>query len=122
MNRIASAYRSRKPGLDSVHLGCSLWLLTVTAVLAAATATINIDPSKPGPRLNPRMYGIFLEEINHGVDGGLYAELIRNRGFEDAKPPEGFTLRDGRWLDEKGYVDSDLARKPPYPPMKSARA
>jgi hypothetical protein len=26
------------------------------------------------------------------VDGGLYAELIRNRGFEDAKPPEGFTL------------------------------
>jgi len=37
------------------------------------------------------MYGIFLEEINHGVDGGLYAEMIRNRGFEDAKPPEGFT-------------------------------
>ncbi len=37
------------------------------------------------------MYGIFLEEINHGVDGGLYAELIRNRGFEDSRPPEGFT-------------------------------
>src|SRR5262249_11422073 len=49
------------------------------------------------------MYGIFLEEINFGVDGGLYAELIRNRGFEDAKPPEGYTFRDGRWLDEKGY-------------------
>jgi alpha-L-arabinofuranosidase len=67
------------------------------------TATITVDASRPGPRLNPRMYGIFLEEINFGVDGGLYAELIRNRGFEDAKPPEGFTFRDGRWLDAKGY-------------------
>jgi alpha-L-arabinofuranosidase len=68
----------------------------------AGTATINIDTAKPGPRLNPRMYGIFLEEINHGVDGGLYAELIRNRGFEDAKPPEGFILRNGRWVDSEG--------------------
>jgi alpha-L-arabinofuranosidase len=49
------------------------------------------------------MYGIFLEEINFGVDGGLYSELIRNRGFEDAKPPEGFRFRNGKWVDEKGY-------------------
>jgi alpha-L-arabinofuranosidase len=70
--------------------------------LSAGTATIDIDAAKAGPRLNPRMYGIFLEEINHGVDGGLYAELIRNRGFEDAKPPEGFTLRNERWVDSEG--------------------
>jgi len=77
-------------------------ILLATAVFGD-TAKITINASKPGPRLNPRMYGIFLEEINFGVDGGLYAELIRNRGFEDAKPPEGFTFRDGRWLDVKGY-------------------
>jgi alpha-L-arabinofuranosidase len=70
----------------------------------AATASITIDLNKRGPAINPRMYGIFLEEINHGVDGGLYAEMIRNRGFEDAKPPEGFTFRPGagdrpgRWI------------------------
>jgi alpha-N-arabinofuranosidase len=69
-----------------------------------ATATITVDLNKRGPALNPRMYGIFLEEINHGVDGGLYAEMIRNRGFEDAKPPEGFSFRPGsegrpgRWM------------------------
>jgi alpha-L-arabinofuranosidase len=69
-----------------------------------ATATITVDFNKHGPALNPRMYGIFLEEINHGVDGGLYAEMIRNRGFEDAKPPEGFTFqpgangRPGQWM------------------------
>ncbi len=74
----------------------------------AASATINIDLNKRGPALNPRMYGIFLEEINHGVDGGLYAEMIRNRGFEDCQPPEGFTFRPagadrpGRWM-SAGY-------------------
>jgi alpha-L-arabinofuranosidase len=69
-----------------------------------ATAAITIDLNKRGPAINPRMYGIFLEEVNHGVDGGLYAEMIRNRGFEDSKPPEGFTFRPGaagrpgRWM------------------------
>ena len=82
------------------------------ARLIAGTASIDIDVSKPGPRLNPRLYGIFLEEINHGVDGGLYAELIRNRGFEDAKPPEGYRLVDGRWLDstDRNAYDAGFSR------------
>jgi len=83
-------------------------LLALSTALWADTALITVEAGKPGPRLNPRMYGIFLEEINHGVDGGLYAELIRNRGFEDAKPPEGFTLRDGRWM--AGNYDAGFAR------------
>jgi len=85
------------------HALIALPLLLLAGSLEAGTATITIDAGKPGPRINPRMYGVFLEEINHGVDGGLYAELIRNRGFEDSRAPEGFTLRNGRWLDEKGY-------------------
>jgi alpha-L-arabinofuranosidase len=78
----------------------------------ATTATVTIDAGKSGPKLNPRMYGIFLEEINHGVDGGLYAELIRNRGFEDAKPPEGFLFKNGRWVDSdgRGAYDAGFAR------------
>jgi len=63
-------------------------LLALTAQVWAGTATINIDTTRPGPKLKPSMYGIFLEEINHGVDGGLYAELIANRAFEDSRPPE----------------------------------
>ena len=86
--------------------GCCLFALTLpwaAGSLWAASATITVDAAKPGPKINPRMYGIFLEEINHGVDGGLYAELVRNRGFEDSRAPEGFTLPNGRWLDAKGY-------------------
>src|SRR5690348_12229577 len=72
-------------------------------VATAETATITVDAARPGPPINPRMYGIFLEEINHGVDGGLYGELIRDRAFEDARPPEGYTFRNGAWRDEHGF-------------------
>ena len=82
----------------------ALAVLTCAVSFCAETATINVDAAHPGPDINPRMYGIFLEEINTGVDGGLYAELIRNRGFEDAKAPEGFTNRNSRWDNGRGYV------------------
>lgn len=75
----------------------------------ANQAVISIEAGKPGPAINPQLYGIFLEEINHGVDGGLYAELIRNRAFEDSRPPEGYTFRNGRWRDERGF-DSGFSR------------
>ena len=52
-------------------------------VQADSPARITVDAGDVGPSVNSRMYGIFLEEINHGVDGRLYAEMIRNRGFED---------------------------------------
>ena len=39
------------------------------------------------------LYGLMTEEINHSYDGGLYAELIRNRIFKDSKTsPEGWSL------------------------------
>ncbi len=82
--------------------GLSLW---------AGSATITVDLSKPGPHISPRLYGIFLEEINHGVDGGLYPEMVANRAFEDSRPPEGFALRDGRYKDDKGY-DAGFEVKP----------
>lgn len=49
----------------------------------AAQVTLNIDASTRGADIGSRHYGIFFEEINHAGDGGIYAELIRNRSFED---------------------------------------
>ncbi|MBR3480954.1 MAG: carbohydrate binding domain-containing protein [Prevotella sp.] len=54
-----------------------------TALNASAQVTIDIDASQRGPKISPTHYGIFFEDINHAADGGLYAELIRNRSFED---------------------------------------
>lgn len=80
-----------------------IWLIATPACAWSDSATIHVDASDVGPRVNPRMYGVFLEEIGHGVDGGLYAELVRNRAFEDGRAPEGYELRDGKWVDAKGF-------------------
>lgn len=52
-----------------------------------AQVVIDIDASQRGPMVSPTHYGIFYEDINHAADGGLYAELIRNRSFEDDTIP-----------------------------------
>jgi alpha-L-arabinofuranosidase len=54
------------------------------AVEAPAPAVLTIHVDRPGPALNPTQYGVFFEEISHAGDGGLYAELVRNRSFEDS--------------------------------------
>ena len=47
--------------------------------------TVNVD--QPGVKISPMFYGMMTEEINHAYDGGLYAELIRNRVFKDSSEP-----------------------------------
>src|SRR5262245_12575042 len=76
-NRLGStATLAKRARLGALVLSHQL----MRSALAANDAAISIDTSRLGPSINPQLYGIFLEEINHGVDGGLYAELIRNRG------------------------------------------
>jgi alpha-L-arabinofuranosidase len=52
---------------------------------SATTASITIDASKVEGSINPMLYGQFDEFMFEGVKGGLYAELIRDRSFE--QPP-----------------------------------
>ncbi|MGE5521824.1 MAG: alpha-L-arabinofuranosidase C-terminal domain-containing protein [Candidatus Dadabacteria bacterium] len=52
-----------------------------------------LNLAKPGANVSPMLYGLMTEEINHSYDGGLYAELIRNRIFKDnPSRPEGWSL------------------------------
>ena len=45
--------------------------------------TVNITPdSKEKKSISDLLIGIFYEDINYAADGGLYAELVQNRGFE----------------------------------------
>ena len=60
-----------------------LTILTAAAISGTAQVNINIDANNRGPKVSPTHYGIFFEDINHAADGGIYAELIRNRSFED---------------------------------------
>ena len=63
-----------------------LSLVSVAAFALTAqsqTATLTIDATQKGVDISPTLYGLFYEEINHAGEGGLYAELIRNRSFEE---------------------------------------
>ncbi|MBN1780549.1 alpha-L-arabinofuranosidase [bacterium] len=65
-------------------------LLFASQILAIPS--IRIDITRPGARISPTMYGVFFEDINFGADGGLYAELVKNRSFEFDKPLRGWQL------------------------------
>lgn len=51
---------------------------------------ITIFLQEKGAEVPSSMYGVFFEEINHAGDGGLYAELVKNRSFEELEMPEGY--------------------------------
>jgi alpha-N-arabinofuranosidase len=52
-----------------------------------------VDVGQPIGKVSPLHYGLMTEEINHSYDGGLYAELVRNRNFLDsATEPKHWSL------------------------------
>ena len=53
---------------------------TIISSLAAGP-TVTVDASYPSGKVSPMLYGLMTEEINYSYDGGLYAELIRNRAL-----------------------------------------
>jgi alpha-L-arabinofuranosidase len=71
-------------------LGLSVFIYPDTN---AQKTTLTLDLAKPGANVSPMLYGLMTEEINHSYDGGLYAELIRNRIFKDNKTtPDAWSL------------------------------
>ena len=56
--------------------------LAVSMALQAQTNQMVVNVKKIGAEIQPTMYGLFFEDINYAADGGLYAELVKNRSFE----------------------------------------
>jgi len=72
---------------------CFFFSTLMAAGLNAQVPKITLDLTKATTAVSPMLYGLMTEEINHSYDGGLYAELIRNRIFKDNKTsPEGWSL------------------------------
>lgn len=73
----------------------STWLFFIflfsSSILSAQTK-LTVDVGSKGIAISPTHYGIFFEDINHAADGGLYAELIRNRSFEDGASIDFWTI------------------------------
>ncbi len=56
----------------------------------AQKTTLEVDVTKTITKIKPTMFGLFFEDINFAADGGLYAEMIKNRSFEFDKPLMGW--------------------------------
>jgi alpha-L-arabinofuranosidase len=73
----------------SLQAGSLAVALSLSA--SASAMTILIQADQPGADINPAMWGIFFEDINFGADGGLCAELVKNRSFEFPDPLTGWS-------------------------------
>ena len=60
----------------------TLSLLSFSLMATAQTHVLDVNTKKLGAPVQPTMYGIFFEDINYAADGGLYAEMVKNRSFE----------------------------------------
>lgn len=68
------------------------WTTVLPAQTSAAGPTITVNLTEPGPAIAPTMFGVFFEDINFGADGGLWAELVKNRSFEFPKGLMGWNV------------------------------
>jgi len=75
-----------------------------TSALAQPSITLRLD--QQAHTVPSNLYGLMTEEINYSYDGGLYAELIRNRSFKNnpAAPDNWSLVQDG---DAKGSIALD---------------
>lgn len=61
-------------------------------LIAQKTVPIIVNVDNPKADIKPTMWGIFFEDINFGADGGIYAELVKNRSFEFYRPRTGWKI------------------------------
>jgi alpha-N-arabinofuranosidase len=73
-----------------------LFLALSILLVGEVQHVLTIDFSQQGPEIPETLHGIFFEDINHAVDGGLYVELVRNRSFEqETRRYEGWRIERG---------------------------
>ena len=70
-------------------------LLQVLGASAQNTAQVSIPANQPGAVVSSNLFGIFFEEINFAGEGGIYAEMVRNRSFKNSANPDYWTLVTG---------------------------
>lgn len=76
-----------------VLLTLALGLLAAPGVIEAqSNKVITVNTRTITGKISPTMWGVFFEDINMGADGGIYAELVKNRSFEFFRPLMGWTV------------------------------
>src|SRR5581483_3357910 len=64
-----------------ISVAAFLGVLSVSAPLMAQSPSLTIAVDHPTAKVSPTLYGLMTEEINYSYDGGIYAELVRDRAI-----------------------------------------
>jgi alpha-L-arabinofuranosidase len=92
LSRPSSSHTNTGVSRFSICLLC-LGLLSASArAQSLATATLAIQANQPGAVISSNLFGIFFEEINYAGEGGLYAEMVRNRSLDNSTNADYWTL------------------------------
>ena len=68
---------------------CLAALSTLYASAQPVERTLSIDENNLGIEISPTLSGIFFEDINQSLDGGICAQMIQNNSFQAYKVPDG---------------------------------
>src|SRR5450631_3990076 len=77
----------------NIKIKCLIAGLLLSVIsMAQPVQPFVVKVNEPKADITPTMWGIFFEDINLGADGGIYAELVKNRSFEFNKPMMGWKV------------------------------
>src|SRR6186713_331808 len=85
-----------------MKLSLSVLVVLIFSASVFSQRKLTVIADKPVASVAPTMWGVFFEDINFGADGGLYAELVKNRSFEFPTPLMGW--RENRVNYQKGRI------------------
>jgi len=105
-----------KPRL-SIFLICSLF--GIVAGAQAQSKTLVVKPGTPVAPIQPTMWGLFFEDINFAADGGIYAELVKNRSFEFYKPLMGWEKTGEEYVGQFQIINSQNENNPRHLRLES---
>jgi alpha-N-arabinofuranosidase len=122
--RFVGGRRAARTSLASRALLAALCVALCRPAAIALSASVTIDASRVENRISPLLYGQFMEFMFEGVKGGVHAELLRDRSFEEQPNAIGLPRYWERYPDDRDD-DYGLAfawdDKASYPPARALK-
>ncbi|MDA3817305.1 MAG: alpha-L-arabinofuranosidase [Prolixibacteraceae bacterium] len=79
--------------MTTIKLSTFILVFVIASICTSAQQKLTINVKDPIGDVAPTMWGIFFEDINFSADGGIYAELVKNRSFEFRNPLMGWKIK-----------------------------
>lgn len=101
----------------SIFLICLLF--GIVAGAQAQSKTLVVKAGTPVAPIQPTMWGLFFEDINFAADGGIYAELVKNRSFEFYKPLMGWKKTGEEYVGQFQIINNQNENNPRHLRLES---